>query len=155
MLQKIVLTICNIKPLLLLPVLFMIFELKVNVWFPGNIRVINCNISRLVKILVRRELVCVSENTLCNQTTWYSDIVLIKFCFSIKSNCFANISVSNDWITTSCSLSKCYWVTHKLSVWSRLYVSSMVLVEIVKFVIDIDWCRNSGSESNFLNAIFA
>lgn len=69
--RKEVLTVCDVDPLLFLPVALLVLKLEVYVGLPRYIRIINYNISSLRKILFATQHIGVIKHRLGNKTARY------------------------------------------------------------------------------------
>lgn len=85
------------------------------------------------------EFVCVVENTLSYKTTWNSWPLWLE-SFPIDTFLLVQPEVTNldNWVAVSEFIN---WeiLTIQLVGISRFYVPSMVLIEVVKLIIHIDW----------------
>lgn len=140
------LTILHIKPLNVFPLgsfwkLFMyVFEFIRDIRWPSDILRVNRNVFAIA--ILQRE--CVIENTLSNKTAWNGWIsVFQSFSAFTLPLVRPEIANGNDWITIGKILYSQVFSVQLFTV-SGFYIPSMVLVEVIQLVIDIDWSLNCG-----------
>jgi len=112
-----------------------IFEFVLNIRFPGNTFLTNINFLIIWSI----ELKGIVENTLGNKSTRNSFLIIFKrFLLKIELLMLPKIGDGLDWITIT-ELILADPLSIQLCVVSGLYISSMILVEVIELVIHIDW----------------
>lgn len=74
------------------------------------------------------------EQTLGNQTTRVGWGVRIECSNSIKCNCEAAIRISNNWITVTQLINRFDFSIELVTI-TRLEISSVILVKVVKFIV--------------------
>ena len=86
------------------------------------------------------KLKCIIKETLSHKTTWNCWILPIH-SYPIQIDLLMWIKILNpyDWGTGTLELFNCLVVSSQLFVITRLHISSMILVEIIHLIVNIDW----------------
>jgi len=99
---------------------------------------------------IQVKLKCIIEVTLSHETTWDCWGIQWHWVSSeIDLLIFPKIFNLYDWVTGTWELFDCLVLSIELQVITRLHISSMVLVEIIQLIVDIDWSRNTGLRDVF------
>ena len=112
-----------------------ISEFVLNIRFPGN----TCLTNRDSLTTWSIEFKGIVENTFGNKSARNSFLIIFKsFLIKIELLMLPKIGDSLDWITIT-ELILADPLPIQLCVVSGLYISSMILVEVIELVIHIDW----------------
>lgn len=147
------LTIFHIKPLDWLPtvgisrITWGILKLVLYIWLPGNVLAINIDWN-----VVLCQTIWIVEYRLCNKSAGNCNITRVRrirtrkhsYVIIGKEKIRIDVSICVYWITglCTCDLLQGARLAHKLLVITGFYISTMVLVEVVKLIININWLNN-------------
>ena len=148
---KKVLTVSDIHPLFWPPVSdFHVLKFVFYIRLPCNVTVIYGDVVFSCIVLAFVDLESVVKETLCYKSTWESRFFWVK-CYPATILFLNRLSelklfIGNDGIAI---FEISYWqvFSEKLWVWTRFDVTSMILVEVLKLIVNVDWCLDSGVDS--------
>jgi hypothetical protein len=151
----------HIKPLDIFPVFtsreifFHIFEFISNIRCPSDLFLGNWNLGAFTTVRFHfPEFESIIKVTFSNKTTWNSWIIISKgISFNIFSLIGPEISYFDNWVTFLQIISFLVQAS-KLFIVSGFDISSMVLIEVVKLIVDINRALNLFFDILEISSIF-
>jgi len=87
---------------------------------------------------------CIIKETLSHKTAWDCWVLLLhRLLIQIHLLICPKIFNLYDWVTGTRERCHCLVLSIELLVITRLHISSMVLVEIIQLIVDVDWPSNT------------
>ena len=146
------LTVFNIQPLYWLPLSSLVLEFKLNVTLPSNVRIVYRDVWRNVVVRLRVELEGIIKDRLSNQAAGYSHCALVQSCDAVKSDWYTHICVRHNGVAFGRRRRQVNHQSHELVVAARFDIASMILIEVSKFVVNINGCSYSTAKCDCLVA---